>query len=173
MQTFNTYTLKNNYLIEEVKVNVGKLIKTLNVWTWLTGGSTGTQPIVSSIIDGVTTYKNPFFHTDVTDVVSAHCVTSSIAGAMFEMGFPFQKEAMDFFQHQRGYLNEDTNDLWNKMVQKVRTTVTAIRLVKIGLPTHGGIEPHQLLLMNDEWPIILQIRTKHGHMSHWISIGNG
>ena len=46
-------------------------------------------------------------------------------------------------------------------------------LVKIGLPTHGGIGPHELLLMNDEWPIILQIRSKHGQMSHWISIGNG
>ena len=154
-----------------MKVNVGKLRnKTPNEWSRLTGGSTGTQPTVSCIIDGVTTYENPFVHTDNDP---AHCVTSSIAGAMFEMGFPFQKEAMDFFQHQQGYLNEDTDDLWNKMVQKVCITVTAIRLVKIGLPTHGGIGPHELLLMNDEWPIILQIRSKHGQMSHWISIGNG
>ena len=92
---------------------------------------------------------------------------------MFEMGFPFQTKAMDFFQHQWDYLNQQTNDLWNKIVQKVRTTVTAIRLVKIVLPTHGGILPHQLLLMNDEWPIIVQIRTKYGKISHWISIGNG
>ena len=92
---------------------------------------------------------------------------------MFEMGFPFQTQAMDFFQHQRENLNQQTFDLWNKIVQKVRKTVAAIRLVRIGLPTHGGILPHQLLLMNNEWPIILQIRTKHGNMSHWISIGNG
>ena len=92
---------------------------------------------------------------------------------MFEMGFPFQTEAMDFFHHQRDYLNQHTNDLWNKVVQEVRSSVTAIRLVKIGLPTHGGIGPHQLLLMNDEWPIILQIRSKYGKISHWISIGNG
>ena len=75
-------------------VNVGKLLKTPREWLRSTGGSNSTQPTVSSIIDGVTTYKNPFTHTDI---VSAHCVTSSIAGAMFEMGFPFQIEAMDFF----------------------------------------------------------------------------
>ena len=172
MQVFYTFTIvKEKYLIEELKVNVGKLRnETPNEWTRLTGGSTGTQPTVSCIIDGVTTYKNPFVHSDNDP---AHCVTSLIAGAMFEMGFPFQKEAMDFFQHQRGNLNEDTDDLWNKMVQKVHITVNAIRLVKMVLPTHGGIGPHELLLMNDVWPIILQIRSKHGQMSHWISIGNG
>ena len=83
-------------------VNVEKLLKTPNVWTWSTGGSMGTQPTVSSIIDGVTTYENQFFHTDF---VPAHCVTSSIAGAIFEMGFPFQTEAMNFF-HQQYYLNQ-------------------------------------------------------------------
>ena len=68
---------------------------------------------------------------------------------MFEMRFPFQTEAMDFFQDQRKNLNQQTMDLWNKIVQKVRKTVAAIRLVRISLPTHGGISPHQLLLMND------------------------
>ena len=119
MQIFYTYTVQKNHLIQLEDVDVARLIQTPNVWFWSKGCSTSTQPTVSSIIDGVTTNKNPFFHTDVTDVVSAHCVTSLIAGAMFEMGFPFQKEAMDFFQHQRGYLNEDTDDLWNKTVQKV------------------------------------------------------
>ena len=150
-------------------VDVARLIQTPNVWTWSTGGSKGTQPTVSSSIDGVTTYENPFFHTDF---VSAHCVTLLIAGVMLEIGLPFQTEAMDFFHHQQDYLNQQTNDLWNKVVQEVRSSVTAIRLVKISLPTHGGIGPHQLILMNDEWPIILQIRSKHGKMSHWISIGN-
>ena len=67
---------------------------------------------------------------------------SSIAGAMFEIGFPFQKQAVDFFKQQREELNQETPDLWNKIVQKIRSSITAIRLVKIGLPTHGGIVPH-------------------------------
>ena len=96
LQVFYTCTVKENHLIQLEDVDVAQLIQTPNVWFWSKGGSTGTQPTVSSIIDGVTTYKNPFFHTDF---VSAHCVTSSIAGAMFEMGFPFQTEAMDF-SHQ-------------------------------------------------------------------------
>ena len=88
------YCRKKNYLIQLDDVDVGILLQTPNKWTQSTGGSTSTQPTVSSIIDRVITYKNPFTHIDI---IPAHCVTSSIAGAMFEMEFPFKTQAMDFF----------------------------------------------------------------------------
>ena len=97
-------------------VNFGKLLKTPREWTRSTGGSNSTQPTVSIIIDGVTTYENSFTHTDI---VSAHCVTSSIAGAMFEMGFPFQTEAMDFPTPTRKSQSTD-----NRLVEQNRSKST-------------------------------------------------
>ena len=68
---------------------------------------------------------------------------------MFSLEIPFQEQAVEFFkQQQEEKVNQETPHLWNKIVQKVCSYVTAIRLVKIGLPTHGGVVPHQLLLMN-------------------------
>ena len=96
-------------------VDVGILRDKPEKWSRSVGGDKSTQPTVSSIIDGVTTYENPFTHTDI---ISAHCVLSSIAGAMFEIRFPFQTQAMEFFQQQREKLNQETLDLWNKIVQK-------------------------------------------------------
>ena len=67
-------------------------------WSRSAGGDKSSQPTGSCIIEGVTTYKNPFIHNDID---TAHCVPSSIAGAMFEIGFPFQTQAMEFSQQQR------------------------------------------------------------------------
>ena len=92
-QRFYSYTVKEQYLLQLDGVDVGILRDDPENWSRSVGGDKpkSTQPTVSSIIDGVTTYQKPVTHTDI---YSAHCVSSSIAGAMFEIGFPFQTQAI-------------------------------------------------------------------------------
>ena len=98
-QRFYSYTVEEKYLIQLDGADLGILWDEPEKWSRSVGSSDkSTQPTVSSIIDGVTTYKNPFTHTDIN---SAYCVSSSIAGAMFEIGFPFHTQAMELLQQQR------------------------------------------------------------------------
>ena len=83
-----TYTVEEKYLIDLNGVNVDKLGDNPGIWSQSIGGDKSTQPTVSSVSERVTTCSNPFTHNDIN---VAHYVSSSIASAMFTLGFSISR----------------------------------------------------------------------------------